>query len=477
MLNLIKNEYVKILKKKSTIIWLAVLLVLSFGLLFLTTSVSSSLTDSESFSASYVTEQLESGIDSTSDEYVVFSKLKELGLYDKDNSYYMALYEALSTFPIYSYPDDTATNAVTNEANKKLFDEAAQLVANSDSKGFLSLLSSHYKNPNYTFEDKKELSDNPYKYCLEHDIDIFKDTKLMEYVVIINNLSKSLSSQYTPNGQQTSAYNKYYNSYVIYTTLLEEKQTNAIIDANNNPYGTDSMPMSDGSITVSTEGSGTSIDSKFWNVLKNSASFMTMIELLIIIIAGSCVASEFSDGTIKFLLINPVKRGKIITSKYAMIFSFSFFCMVGYYIISTIFAVLLGGVGDFGGVYISATNGSIISYSGFLYVAKLYLYGFVDIICYGTMAFMLSSLFKSASISIGISIALALAGSMATGIIRGLNLDWGRYLFFANTDLLSINNGQGYFPNQTVSFSVVVLLIHLAVFLLTAYDGFTRREV
>ena len=94
-----------------------------------------------------------------------------------------------------------------------------------------------------------------------------------------------------------------------------------------------------------------------------------------------------------------------------------------------------------------------------------------------TMAFMISSLLRSSAVSIGIGVAALMGGSMLIQILAMLCCDWGRYILFANTDLNSIAQGNGIFPNQDLTSSIVILAVYMAVFLLTAYDGFTRREV
>lgn len=45
--------------------------------------------------------------------------------------------------------------------------------------------------------------------------------------------------------------------------------------------------------------------------LKRCINATIIIALILIILAGTTVSSEFSNGTIKFLLITPVKRYKI----------------------------------------------------------------------------------------------------------------------------------------------------------------------
>lgn len=217
--------------------------------------------------------------------------------------------------------------------------------------------------------------------------------------------------------------------------------------------------------------------SKFWSALESSQKLTMVISILIIVIAGGCVASEFSSGTIKFLLINPVKRSKIIISKYLMVLSFTIFSLGGLYVLNVILTMLFFGTGELSAPFLSVAQGSVVSSSAFLHIGKLYLYSAVEVIAYGTMAFAISSLFRSSSIAIGASVACLASGSVVTLLLQQFRQDWGRYLLFANTDLLSIKNGASTFPHHTMGFAIAILAVYMVVLLLMAYDGFCRREV
>ncbi|MDO5291942.1 MAG: ABC transporter permease subunit [bacterium] len=471
MLNLIKNEYVKILKKKSTIIWLAILLVLSLGLLYLSSrelTVDIIYSDTEYMSKEFVDDQLKSYVtaeEKTYADYYVLLKVKELGMYDRDDWVYTQLTSAADLL-----------SPGTSEANKKIFDAVAISLQSGNPNDYLAAMAAHYGSNTYTFPGSENAITNPYQYCLDENINPITDTKLFEYASTLLFIQDNLEHLYVSDGEHSSSYESAYNSFLVINKLLKEKQSHALIDASVTNTAQSSMNLIGNSNAIATVTSPAE-ESKFWNILQLSSSLVTMIEILMLIIAGSCVATEFSSGTIKFLLINPVSRSKIIISKYAMVVSFSFICVAVYFVICTVFALLLGGTSDIGGCYITASNGSVTMYSGFIYIAKLYLYAFIDIICYGTLAFALSSLFRNSAISIGISIALSISGNIITSILANINQDWGRYLLFSNTDLATIQEGNSLFPNQTVTFAAIVIVLHLIVFLWTAYDGFTRREV
>ncbi|WP_124099214.1 ABC transporter permease [Ruminococcus sp. Marseille-P6503] len=215
----------------------------------------------------------------------------------------------------------------------------------------------------------------------------------------------------------------------------------------------------------------------FWTVFYTSASMIPIIGLLIIVVAGSSVASEFSQGTIKFLLINPVKRWKILMAKYFTVIS------LGYIMLALLYLVMIPAIGVFigfegiGAPYLYVDNGTVCSISSFVRAAQMYLLNSVSIIIMATLAFAVSSLFRSAAFSIGITVFLMLAGNTIVSLLKAFNQDWARYLVFSNTDLKSIAEGTPIFAQQTLTFAIAVLVAHMAVFILTAWDGFVKREV
>ena len=60
---------------------------------------------------------------------------------------------------------------------------------------------------------------------------------------------------------------------------------------------------------------------------------------------------------------------------------------------------------------------------------------------------------------------------------QGLNQEWARYLIFANTNLLSVAEGTTGFSHHSMTFAVSVIAVHMVIFFLIAWDGFTRKEV
>ena len=214
-----------------------------------------------------------------------------------------------------------------------------------------------------------------------------------------------------------------------------------------------------------------------WSPFKMTVALVTFIGILVVVIAAHSVASEFSNGTIKFLLINPVKRWKILVSKYFTVLSMGYILIAITFVLSLITSMIMFGADDIGAMYITASGGEVSAVNGILYMAKSYLLASTSVVVMATMAFAISVLMKSSAFAIGISMFCMLSGSGIVIMLQEMGMNWARYLIFANLDLSAIANGTSTFMYQTVGTALAVIAVHMVIFWLIAWDGFTRREI
>ncbi len=216
--------------------------------------------------------------------------------------------------------------------------------------------------------------------------------------------------------------------------------------------------------------------SLFWEILANSASLMLLVGIFCIIFAGGIVANEFSAGTVKFLLINPVSRWKILVSKYATVLSMGLLMSLIIFVVSFCTG-LFAGASEALTPILEVENGELVRSSPYWLLLKKYLLSCVEILVMTTLAFAISSLARSTAFAVGISLLAYLSGALLVTLLMEMNCDWGRYLIFANMDLAAIAAENSLFPYQTLGTAIVVVVLHMIVFLWTAWDGFVRREV
>jgi len=220
----------------------------------------------------------------------------------------------------------------------------------------------------------------------------------------------------------------------------------------------------------------TSETSLYWDAMKDSAGVLEIASLITLIVAGGIVANEFSAGTIKFLLMAPVRRWKILLSKYAMVLTFAMGLCVLVLLVSLGSALPLG-VADALLPAVFARSGEVYTVSPYLLVLGDYGIAFLKLVVMATLAFALSALTRKASAAIGVTVFLDLMGGMIASLLQVFGFDWGRYFLFSNLDLSAIAEGTALFPHQSLGTAILIIVLHMTVFLLTAHDAFVRREV
>lgn len=216
--------------------------------------------------------------------------------------------------------------------------------------------------------------------------------------------------------------------------------------------------------------------STIWSGINGCAELFILITLFTVIVAGDSLASEFTTGTIKLLLIRPASRLKILVSKYVSMLMFGVLLLVILFLASVLVNGLLYKfqLMDLPLVDVDAA-GQVVEKNMVANLWQTYLLNGVSTIIFVTMAFMISSAFRSSTMAIGFSIFALFAGTILTELLQRYN--WSKYLVFPNLDLSQYLSGRPYQEGMTLSFSVTMLAIYFVVFNLIAWQVFTRRDV
>lgn len=212
-----------------------------------------------------------------------------------------------------------------------------------------------------------------------------------------------------------------------------------------------------------------------WSFVETSSDILQVAGLFTIIVAGGIVASEYTWGTIKLLLIRPISRSKVLFSKYATILLFGLFLAgLGFLFSVIVGAALFGLSGE--SVHLAYEGGEVVEQNMLLYLIKLYAINLVDVLMLATMAFMISAVFRSSSLAIGISLFLLFTGPNMTYLLS-MRYDWVKYSLFANTDLTQFQTGNVLVEGMTMNFSLLMLALYFLLFQLLAFSVFTKRDV
>lgn len=209
--------------------------------------------------------------------------------------------------------------------------------------------------------------------------------------------------------------------------------------------------------------------------IKRNINITFIITIILMILASKIVSKEVELGTIKFLLIRPYTRWKIVLSKYITLISLAVFLYITLILLSSIAGLIIYGVNSFETQTLLINNGVIEKESMLIYIFKLYLYSFIPTLAYTSLALMLSILLKSSGVAISLSIISATMMGMIAAYFE--KFKFSKYILFNNLNLSKYLNGEIHFyPSLDELFSISIILIYSVLFMIFTCWIFKRRD-
>lgn len=216
--------------------------------------------------------------------------------------------------------------------------------------------------------------------------------------------------------------------------------------------------------------------------LENSIDLF--LPLMVMVIASDMVSSEHSLGSIKLLLTRPVRRWKVLLSKYitlclAISLIIAITGLISYLISGMVFGYSGWGAPVITGFNVTSTGLStagvkLLDQWQFL-LMDFGLVWFVSIVV-GTLSFMLSVLIRSTAAGMGVMLAALISGAILSNMVSSWKS--AKFLFMVNLRLTDYMKGTAPpIEGMTLSFSLAVLLAWWAAALLVAFWVFNRRDV
>jgi ABC-2 type transport system permease protein len=213
-------------------------------------------------------------------------------------------------------------------------------------------------------------------------------------------------------------------------------------------------------------------------------SLNLLLPLMIMVVAADLVSSEYSQGTVKLLLTRPVKRWRILLSKYiTLILSVSFIILLFGFLSYLISGLVFGFRGWTAPVLTGFTvEGGELSTAGvhlipqWQYILKEFgLAWFVSLVV-GTLSFMLSVLVKSTAAGMGLMLAFLISGTILSNMVG--SWETAKYFFMVNLELIDYLEGSSPpIEGMTLGFSLLVLAVWGAAALLISFVTFTRQDI
>lgn len=208
--------------------------------------------------------------------------------------------------------------------------------------------------------------------------------------------------------------------------------------------------------------------------------YAIFIIVFIAITAGTIVSSEFEKGTIKILLIKPFVRSKILISKYVVAIIMMLFILL----FTLLAQLLIGGIIlGFDSLSVpvveySFDTNSLVSYNIFKYVLIHGLHQLPMFILITTLAFTASTVFSNSAIAIIIPIIGNIAGGIINQLAISLQIKQLAFLPTLNWDLSIFMFGKlPPYQYTNFGFALGISIVYWAALMIISIISFNKKQI
>lgn len=483
--NLIKNEFIKVLKKKSTLIILIIFLLYVILTNVMVKYMSSYMNYNYLTNEDYVNSareqikdvnpkenpELYADLKTTIDFYDLYNK------YDKDSwqAYIIQrdFYDYISNVNLYKY-GTVAQKQGFIENPEEIYNAQLEKLNNNDWKEFVKgeiksiddeLIPSKLQYEELKNNNEEIDSEEGLKYSIQ---DLENKRKALQYrldndIPYGNDYLNSALAMLEQTSDLNYDYNKKELSYSekveIQGQIQEREKAKYILEHKQDINNTTNLRL---------------ILSEIYS------GYAIFIIVFIIMIAGTTVSSEFEKGTIKMLLIKPYKRWKILLAKYIV----SLIMMVIFLAFVVIAQTIIGGlILGFDSLSVpiveySFKTNSIVSYNIFQYIL-------IETICVlpmftliATLSFMMSTVFINSAVAIVIPIIGYIAGNIINETAIMYSIKQLKYFITLNWDFTEFLFGKlPRYEFTNFKFAIIICIIYWLAMLAITFVSFKKRQI
>lgn len=480
MSKLIKNELVKIFSKKSMIVIGVIILAIVIGFNVLN-KISQNMSNSyQAYSDGYIQyldeelSNLDPNKPSDINKYVETKSQKDVATLAKDYKETSWQAEVIGTVisPIieemnnYEYIDKN-NEALT--ASKTKYDEMLIALKNEDWKYFAN---KELENINTQIEDLNTLIAQD-----SENEDLKTQLKSLELQKEVVNLRLDKNINYGSDNYKSIAvqnYRMYMGNYIQSSqgknlTDEEKSEINGYLEKAN-LYKYD--------LYNDTEYQNTATAN--YTFQNSIGTYIAIIVMVVVIVAGVSISEEFNKGTVKLLLVRPYSRTKILISKLIAVFITMLITTATILLLQFIIGGIVYGFGTYmmNVVQFDFTNNSIVTLNIFAYLGLIFVCKLPIFILIGTLAFALSTLFLNSPLAV----ALPILGYMGSDVINMIAIsykwDWVKYFVTPNWDLRQyLFGGTPMFSGISIEFSITICAIYFVIMLVASIVSFKKRNI
>jgi ABC-2 type transport system permease protein len=216
-------------------------------------------------------------------------------------------------------------------------------------------------------------------------------------------------------------------------------------------------------------------------ILKNLFNeYGLFIIVMIVMIAGTIVSEEFNKGTIKLLLVKPYDRRKILLAKFITVLIMILFSIA----VVVIMELIVGGI-IFGWNSLSVPilqynfdtqsleNIPIFTYLGIEILTQL-----PKLILLATLAFSCSTLFTNSAVAIAIPLLGYMSADMINMLVIQYKVEFMKFFVSLNWDFKEYLFGKlPTMEGLTLGFSIIICSLYFVAMLIPTFIAFKKKNI
>lgn len=216
-------------------------------------------------------------------------------------------------------------------------------------------------------------------------------------------------------------------------------------------------------------------DKSITGLLEYNHVLYMLVVIVSLIVSTRIITDDFKYDSIKILTTCPYSRKEILTSKFIIVAITPVLVMSVIFLFVVIFGGIYFGFSNLNSTYVDYVNGHIIAESNFIYIVKQWIQQSFSLISISALAVFLGIVFKNALISILTTVLLYMFGTYLTVILVDYN--WIKFTIFPHINYYLYTYDDVKLPDFSSSFSYMITMIYLTIFVLSSYIVFDKKEL
>lgn len=483
MSRLIKNELIKIFKKKS--IYITLLVILAF--VILTNCIYKFFYHSGSYHEyndnyiQYLQEDLAKlDVNKPSDTKMYIDLKSELDIYEMKQKYETGTWQRdilssqvssyVSEKNTYLYGESKDTEKVAeldktiNKILEKLEQDDWRYFAQEELNQAKTALTT-LENQKANTQDKQELQSLEVAIKnanIDKEVAEIRVNKDIKYGEDFRNAALGIYQEEAKNiiNIESNAQELKYEEKQDYNQSIEKREINKYILENN--------------VDINKQNDVRGILKSFFN------EYGLFVIVMIIMIAGTIVSEEFNKGTIKLLLVKPYSRNKILLAKFITVF-----LMIAFSILAVVVMELLVGGIIFGYDSLSVpvlaydfTTQSLQSLNIFSYLGVEIMTQLPELILLATLAFACSTLFTNSAVAIAIPLLGYMSADMINMLVVQFKVQFMKFFVSLNWNFEEYLFGNlPKMEGMTLGFSIVICMLYFVAMIIPTFIVFKKKNI